>query len=192
MISDDIRQELFSYQDLEYRDFMLNLTPTIGREQLIGVRTPELRAMAKRVSKEADIETFLRDVPHRYFEENQLHSFIISGMKDYDACIEEVRKCLPYVDNWATCDQMNPKVFAKHRPELLGEIRTWLTSGETYAIRFAIRMLMNYFLEEDFDLCYPDLVAAVDSEEYYVRMMVAWYFATALAKQYEAIVPYIE
>ncbi len=189
---DDIRKNLLSMQDEKYRSIQVKLFPTVDPETVIGVRTPELRSYAKTLLKEEGISTFLSDFPHKYFDENQLHAFIISEIKDYDRCIEEVNRFLPYVDNWATCDQMSPKVFKKHRLQLLDQIRIWLKSDKTYMIRFAIGMLMEHYLDDDFDIRYPDMVAAIRSDEYYVNMMIAWYFATALAKQYEAILPFIE
>lgn len=192
MIIDEIRQELFEQQDVKYRDFQSRLTPTIAPETAIGVRTPQLRKMAKELSRREDIDIFLNDLPHSYFDENQLHAFVISAIKDYDRCLAEVDRFLPYVDNWATCDQMSPKVFRKHKAELLEPIRRWIASDETYTVRFGIGMLMEHYLNEDFDPAYPGMVAAVRSEEYYIRMMIAWYFATALAKQYDAVVPYLQ
>ena len=191
-IRKEIRDELFLLQDEKYRDFQAKLIPTVDSETVIGVRTPELRSYARRLVKREDISGFLADLPHRYFDENQLHAFIISEIKDYDGCMEEVDHFLPYVDNWATCDQMSPEVFRKQRAELLDHIRVWIRSDETYTVRFAIRMLMDHFLDGDFTEEYPEMVAAVRSDEYYLNMMIAWYFATALAKQYEAAVPYIE
>jgi len=192
MIVDRIREELFRLQDLKYREMQIRTIPTVKAEAIIGVRTPELRAMAKELSREEEIRVFLDELPHSYFEENQLHAFIISGMKDYSECLRQLERFLPYVDNWATCDQMSPKVFRKHRGELTGNIRRWIDSTETYTVRFGIGMLMEHYLEEDFDPAYPETVAGIRSEEYYVRMMIAWYFATALAKQYEAVIPFIE
>ena len=191
-IIEKIREELFSLQDVAYGDFQAKLMPTVPRETVIGVRTPALRKYAKALAKEKDISEFLLDLPHKYFEENQLHAFIISEEKNYEECIRQMNLFLPYVDNWATSDQKSPKVFAKHRQELLEEIKVWIASDKTYTIRFGIRMLMALYLEEDFDIQYAEMVAAVKSDEYYVKMMVAWYFATALAKQYEAVVPFIE
>ena len=188
----EIQDGLFRFQDEKYRNFQVKLMPTVESDTVIGVRTPELRKYAKQLVKREDISGFLIDLPHRYFDESQLHAFIISEMKDYDRCIEEVNHFLPYVDNWATCDQMSPKVFKKHRKDLLDHIRVWLQSDKTYTVRFAIGMLMEHFLDEDFNAEYPEMVAAVRSDEYYVNMMTAWYFATALAKQYGAVVPYIE
>ena len=189
---EDIRKELLELQDEKYRDFQIKLIPNINADSVIGVRTPELRKLAKRLLKEEDIQPFLEELPHKYFDENQLHAIMISGMKNYEACMEEVQRFLPYVDNWATCDQMSPRVFKKHRERLPEVIKGWISSGETYTVRFGIGMLMEHFLDEDFDQSYVEMVAAIRSEEYYVNMMIAWYFATALAKQYEKVVPYIE
>jgi len=192
MIKDDIRKELLSLQDKKYRDFQIKLIPTIDPETVIGVRTPELRKMAKEFSKRDDLAEFMGELPHKLFEENQLHAFILSGMKDYAECIKGLQAFLPFIDNWATCDQLSPKVFKKHKEELLPHIKEWLKSDDTYTLRFAIGMLMEHYLDEDFDIAYPETVAAVESEEYYVNMMRAWYFATALAKQYDAVLPFIE
>ena len=189
---EEIRKELFALQDEKYRAFQVKLFPTLDPETIIGVRTPDLRSYAKKLLKEEGISSFLSDLPHKYFDENQLHAFIVSEMKDYGRCIEEVSCFLPYVDNWATCDQMSPKVFKKHLPELLECIREWIGSGKTYTIRFAVGMLLEHYLDDAFDLKYPEIVASIRSSEYYVNMMIAWYFATALAKQYEAILPFIE
>ena len=192
MSPEEIRLELFRLQDKEYRDFQSKLIPTVDPKSMIGVRTPALRKLAKQLSKETDIAVYLDLLPHKYFDENQLHAFILSGIKDFSDCLAGVERFLPYVDNWATCDQMSPKVFRKHRPELLKAVRRWIASGQTYPIRFGIGMLMQHFLDEDFAPEYPELVAGICSKEYYVRMMIAWYFATALAKQYDSVLPYIE
>lgn len=192
MITDEIRASLFQLQDIKYRDFQSKLIPTADADKMIGVRTPELRRLAKQLGKQKDIGVFLSELPHQYFDEDQLHAFIISEIKDYERCMESVSAFLPYVDNWATCDQMSPKIFKKHRPELLVRIRDWITSGQTYTVRFAVGMLMEHFLDEDFAICYPEMVSEIRSEEYYINMMTAWYFATALAKQYDAVLPFIE
>ncbi len=192
MIIDEIREELFSHQDLKYRDMQIKILPNLEAESIIGVRTPDLRKYAKELAKRDDVQEFLEDLPHKYFDENQLHAFIISGMKDYENCIEEVERFLPYVNNWATTDQMSPKVFKKNKKELLKRINKWIKSKKTYTIRFAVGMLMEHFLDEDFDLKYPEMVAKLRSDEYYINMMIAWYFATALAKQYDVILPFIE
>lgn len=192
MISDEIRDELFKIQDIEYRDFNSKLIPTVKKEDMIGVRTPELRKYAKKLLKEEGVEDFLHSLPHKYFDENQLHAFIISEIKDFKLCIDELIIFLPYLDNWATCDQLSPKIFKKYRNDLLPHIYEWLKSDKTYTVRFGIGMLMEHFLDEDFKSEYPEMVAALRSEEYYINMMTAWYFATALAKQYESILPFIE
>ena len=192
MLTDEIQQNLFRLQDLKYRDFQSQLLPTISLDSVIGVRTPDLRDYAKRLVQGGGYEEFIEALPHLYFDENQLHAFIISGIKDYDRCIKEVCRFLPYVDNWATCDQMSPKIFKKHKKDLLSHIKMWVKSSEAYTVRFGIKMLMEHFLDEDFDLSFPETVAKIRSEEYYVRMMVAWYFATALAKQYDVILPFVE
>ena len=192
MIRDEIREELFRLRDVEYGIFQSKLIPTADPEIFIGVRTPALRSYAKTLAKRADVGEFLDQLPHHYFDENQLHAFIISELKDFARCMEEVNRFLPYVDNWATCDQMSPKVFKKHKGELLDQIGLWLTTKETYTIRFGIGMLMQHYLDEDFDLKYPEMVARIRSDEYYVNMMIAWYFATALAKQYDSILPFLK
>ena len=192
MITDEIRSELIKLQDPSYRDFQVNLIPTVAPEKIIGVRTPELRTLAKALSKRDDISVFLDDLPHSSFEENQLHAFILSVMKDAEACIKLVDKFLPYVDNWATCDQMSPKIFKKHKELLLGFVNEWIKSDHTYTRRFAIGMLMEHFLDDDFKTSYLTKVSKIRSDEYYVNMMIAWFFATALAKQYDYTVPYIE
>ena len=192
MINEEIREKLYDRQDLKYRDFQAKLIPGMEPEKMIGVRTPDLRKIAKQMVKREDIGEFLENLPHEFFDENQVHAFVISELKDYGRCVQGVERFLPFVDNWATCDQMSPKVFKKHRPELLDSIKEWIRSEHTYTVRFAVGMLMQHYLDEDFDPEYPEMVAEVQSEEYYIRMMIAWYFATALAKQYEAVLPYIE
>ncbi len=192
MITDEIREELFKLQDKKYRDFQSKLIPNINLDAVIGVRTPELRKLAKKFEKEKKISEFLNKLPHKYFDENQLHAFILSERKDYKKCIEELNIFLPFIDNWATCDQLSPKIFKKNKTDLLKEINKWISSTHTYTVRFGIGMLMQHFLDEDFDIKYPKTIAKIRSEEYYVNMMIAWYFATALAKQYDSIIPFIE
>ncbi|MBR3039675.1 MAG: DNA alkylation repair protein [Lachnospiraceae bacterium] len=192
MIIKEIKKALLKEQDLKYRELQLRTIPGLAPEAMVGVRTPILRNMAKEYAGREEIRVFLDDLPHETFDENQLHAFIISGMKDYDECMERLNIFLPYVNNWATCDQMSPKIFKKHKKELLKEIKGWLKSKYTYTIRFGIGMLMEHFLDEDYDIKYPEMVAKIRSEEYYINMMIAWYFATALAKQYESILPFIE
>ena len=188
----NIKDKLFEMQDLEYKAFHSRLMPTISPETIIGVRTPALRKFAKEIAKYDVVEDFIADLPHAFYEENNLHGFLVEGIKDFDKCLAEVDRFLPYVDNWATCDMMRPKVFKKNPEALLVKIDEWITSGRTYTVRYGIGMLMTYFLEEHFDVIYVDKVAAVESDEYYVKMMVAWYFATALAKQWDAVIPFIE
>ena len=188
----NIKEELFKLQDKKYRDFQIKLIPTVNSDDVIGVRTPELRKYAKRIIKEKNYKAFLRSLPHKYFDENQLQAFIISELKDYDECISYIDKFLPYIDNWATCDQMSPKIFKKHHDKLSDQIKVWIKSKETYTIRFGIGMLMQHYLDDDFNIEYLKLVANIRSKEYYVNMMIAWYFATALAKQYKSTILFIE
>lgn len=192
MLTDEIKKELFGLQDTKYRDFQARLIPTVPDSAIIGVRTPLLRKLAKQMAKRDGIDLFLDQLPHQYFDENQLHAFIISDIRDFGQCVDQVGRFLPYIDNWATCDQLSPKVFKKNRQELLSYIKGWITSGQTYVVRFAIGMLMGHFLDEGFDIAYLEMVAKVHSEEYYINMMAAWYFATALAKQYDAALPFLE
>lgn len=191
MTTEELRERLFSLQDGKFRDFQCKLIPNIPPESIIGVRTPELKKLAKEISG-GNTEDFLAQLPHRYFEENQLHAFLISGMKDFDECIRRLEEFLPYVDNWATCDQMSVKAFKKHTGELIEHIRRWISSGRTYTVRFGIGCLMSFYLDGEFREEYLEMAAGVRSEEYYVNMMTAWYFATALAKQYDSALPYIE
>ena len=192
MKRDEIIRELFRLQDKDYALLQAKIIPNIASEKIIGVRTPALRTFAKTLYKDSDIEDFLSGVPHQYFDEDQLHAFVISLEKDFDRCITRVDAFLPYIDNWATCDQLSPKVFKKNPEKLLPFIQTWIKSDRTYTVRFAIGMLMQHFLNENFDTKYVDMVAEIRSKEYYINMMIAWYFATALAKQYESVLPYIE
>ncbi len=191
MDNNEIIKRLNALQDTKYRDFQSKLIPDTKAE-FIGVRTPELRKLAKELIKEGKTDSFLSVLPHKYFDENQLHAFIISGIKDFDMCVKEVERFLPYVDNWATCDQMSPKVFKKEKKVLLPYINKWLKSGKTYTVRFGMGMLMQHFLGEDFAVEYAEKVACVKSDEYYIKMMQAWYFATALAKNYDEVLPFIE
>lgn len=187
-----IQTHLFNLQDLAYRDFQCRLMPTVAPESVIGVRTPYLRAYAKELAGSEAAAAFLRALPHAYYEENNLHGFLIEKIKDFDACIAALNAFLPYINNWATCDSVSPSVFKKHPEELLREIRRWLGSDHTYTVRFAIGMLMRFYLDEHFSPEYPKWIAAIRTQEYYVNMMIAWYFATALAKQYDTILPYLE
>ena len=187
-----ITEKLFSVQDMKYRQFHSKLMPTVAPEVIIGVRTPELRKLAKMIAGTPVAEAFLKELPHHYYEENNLHGFLLEAIKDFEDCITALNEFLPYVDNWATCDMMSPKVLKKHPEKLYEWVKIWISSGETYTIRFGVNMLMKYYLDDTFLTEYPDMVASIQSEEYYVKMVIAWYFATALAKQYEAIVPYLE
>ena len=188
----DIQQELFALQDLSYRDFHAKLMPTVDKARVIGVRTPKLRAFAKEFGKTEEAKEFLKVLPHQYYEENNLHGLLIEQIKDYPTLIGELNRFLPCIDNWATCDLLTVRVVKKHLDTFTEEVERWLASDHTYTIRFGIGMLMRYYLEEHFSLEYPEKVAKIRSEEYYVNMMRAWYFATALAKQYEAIFPFLE
>ncbi len=192
MNREEIVAELFRMRDKAYAAMQAKIIPTMEPDRIIGVRTPELRAFAKALSGEEGAEAFLADLPHPFFDEMQLHAFLISLEKDFDKCLAEMEAFLPHIDNWATCDQLSPRAFKKEPEKLLPHIRKWLRSEKPYTVRFAIGMLMQHFLDERFRPEYAVLVASVRSEEYYVRMMAAWYFATALAKQYEASLPYLE
>ncbi len=187
-----VQARLFELQDLKYRDFHSKLMPTVPKEKIIGVRVPELRKFAKEFGKTEDAKVFLEILPHEYYEEDNLHAFLIEQIKDFDECILTLDNFLLYVDNWATCDMMTPKIFKKNTAQLLPKIEEWLISDYTYQVRFAIGMLMKFYLDENFDEKYLCLVAGVKSEEYYINMMIAWYFATAMAKQWEKALPYIE
>ena len=188
----ELQEKLFELQDIKYRDFHSKLMPGINKETVIGIRVPVLRKFAKEFAKTPEAELFLQQLPHRFYEENNLHMMLITGMKDYLKCMKEVQRFLPYIDNWATCDFPEPKCFRKNKEAVLAKICEWLESSETYTIRYGIGMLMRLFLDEDFSPEYLKLVADVQSQEYYVNMMIAWYFATALAKQWEETVPYME
>lgn len=183
---------LFALQDQDYREFHSRLMPTVEKSKVIGVRTPELRKLAKDLRGTQEAEEFLKALPHTYYEENNLHGFLLEYIRDYDTCIEALNRFLPYVDNWATCDMMSPKCLKKHLPALYEQCKLWIAGGEAYTVRFAVNMLMKYYLDDNFQPEYPELVASITSDEYYVKMVVAWYFATALAKQYDAVLPYFE
>lgn len=187
-----ITEKLFELADTKYRDFQANLLPTVDKATIIGVRTPALRKLAKEMAGSAKAAAFMLELPHTYYDENQLHTFLLSACKDYDICMEQIEAFLPYIDNWATCDQLSPKILQKNPEDLLLHIKKWLASKHTYTIRFGMKMLMSFYLEAKFQPEYLAWVAGVQSQEYYVKMMVAWYFATALAKQYDAAIPYLE
>jgi len=186
-----IRKDLSHLQDLKYKDFHCRLIPTVDPETVIGVRAPALKAYAKSLYN-TDVSAFLDDLPHKYYDENNLHGLLVMNIRDYHECIAALDSFLPFVDNWATCDLLRPVSFKKHRTELLEEIKRWLASEHTYTIRFGLEMLMTHFLDEDFKPEYLDWAASIKSKEYYVNMMLAWYFATALAKQWDAAIGYIE
>lgn len=186
-----IQTQLFSLQDSGYRDFHAKLIPTVSLDRIIGVRTPALRKLAKSFAKTPEAAAFLRELPHTYYEENNLHGFILETFRDFDLLIGELDRFLPYVDNWATCDTMSPKLFHTHREALLPHIRRWLEAPDVYTVRFAVGTLMTHYLDDAFSPEYPALAASIQSEEYYINMMIAWYFATALAKQYDAVLPYL-
>lgn len=187
----NFQERLFALQDLSYRDFQAKLIPTLDPEIVIGVRTPALRKLARELAKEEDVQPFLDALPHRYYDENNLHAFLIELCKDFDRTIALLDAFLPFVDNWATCDLCSPKCFAKHLPALFPHIQRWIASGQTYTIRFGLETLMRYYLDSAFQPSYLELAASVRSEEYYVKMMVAWFFATALAKQFDAALLYL-
>ena len=187
-----VREELLALCDEKNADFLARLIPNLPPESILGGRTPELRSLARRLRGTEDAARFLEELPHALLEENQLHAFLIAEIRDYARCLRELERFLPFVDNWATCDGLRPKVFQRHRAELIEPVKRWIDSGETYTVRFGLGMLMTHYLDADFRPEYLDWAASVRSEEYYVNTMVAWYFATALAKQYEAALPYIE
>lgn len=188
----NVQTRLFELQDLKYRDFHAKLMPTVNKEKIIGVRTPALRVFAKKYGKTDEAKEYLQILPHQYYEENNLHGLLIEQIKDYDICLEELERFLPYIDNWATCDMLAVKVVKNHLDTFIDEVYRWMESDHAYTIRFGISMLMRYYLEDAFQMEYPEKVAQIRSEEYYVNMMRAWYFATALAKQYDKILPFIE
>ena len=187
-----LEEQLLSMQDIPYRDFQRKLIPNIAPETIIGVRTPQLRHLARTLRGTREAADFMAALPHRYFEENQVHAFLIAQEKDFGTCLALVNNFLPYVDNWATCDQLSPKALKTDLPRLLNSIRVWLASDHPYTVRFGVNCLMQGYLGDAFDPAQLEMVAALRQEDYYVRMGVAWYFATALALQYDAALPYIE
>lgn len=191
-IISSLHEKLFELQDTEYRDFHAKLIPGVPKEKIIGIRIPILRKFAKEYVKTADAQEFIKILPHEYYEENNLHMFIIAAIRDYDSCVAETERFLPFVDNWATCDMSLPKSFSKNKKDILKHAKIWIDSGETYTVRYGIGVLMTLFLDDDFDPEYLKTVASVRSGEYYVNMMIAWYFATALAKQWDETIPFIE
>ncbi len=187
----EVQVKLFENIDEKFKEFHSSLVPNLDKDTIIGVRTPILRELAKEIARD-DAKEFLENLPHKYYEENNVHAFVIALIKDFDKCIKEIDKFLPYVDNWATCDGLRPKVFAKNKDKLLAKIKEWIKSDKVYTIRFAIEMLMVHFLDDDFDPKNHTLVLEVTNQDYYVKMMKAWYFATALAKQYDKSVFVLE
>lgn len=187
-----IERMLFELKDEEYAKFQSRLTPSVAPNLFIGVRVPDIRKLAKQLKDEKIKEEFMHELPHKYYDENMLHAALVTEIKDYEKAIAETERFLPYVDNWAVCDTMSPKVFKKHKEELLLKIREWTDSEEAYTIRFGVEMLMSHYLDDDFKPEYLEIPAKVKSEEYYVNMMIAWFFATALAKQWGDVIPYIE
>lgn len=192
MTNNEIREHILSLADESYKTFHSKLMPTVDSSKIIGVRTPALRKFAMVVYKSAEYRDFLADLPHKYYEEDNLHGFLIEKIKDFDECIVELEKLLPHIDNWATCDMLRPKVLKNEPEKLFGYIRKWLKSDEVYIVRYAIGCLLSYYLDENFNREHLALVADVRSEEYYINMMISWYFATALAKQYDSAVVYLE
>ena len=188
----DVRKRLFEMQDTGYRDFHARLIPTVEKEKIIGIRTPILRKFAKEFGKTEESELFLKVLPHQYYEENNLHGLLIEQIRDYDKCLEELERFLPFIDNWATCDSPLPKCFDKNKEDILERAKKWIAADTTYVKRYGMGVMMRLFLDEDFKEEYIQLVAGVKSEEYYVNMMIAWYMATALAKQWDAAIPYIQ
>lgn len=185
-----LQEELFAMQDLDYRDFHSRLMPNIDKDKIIGIRTPQLRKFAAEFSKREESREFLNTLPHEYYEENNLHAFLLEKQNDYDTAVAETDRFLPYVDNWATCDMFMPKVFKKNREKLMTQIDIWLKSDKTYTVRYALGLLMKLYLDDGFEPEYLEKAAKIKSDEYYVNMMIAWFFATALAKQYESAIIY--
>ena len=186
-----ITEQLFALQDLEYNQFHSKLMPTINPDVIIGVRTPKLRKFTKEIKHSTEVEEFLRELPHHYYEENNLHGFLIEKIQDFDKAVNALETFLPYIDNWATCDMLSPKIFAKNKEKLLPYIQKWLTSSHTYTVRYGIVSLMRHYLDADFRSEYLEMVAHISSDDYYIRMAMAWFFAEALLKQYETALPYL-
>ena len=191
-MKNDIVKSLYALQDTVYGDFSAKLIPNVSRDCFIGVRTPQLRKIAKDMVKSGQYKDFISYLPHKYFEENQLHAFILSEIRDFDMVLKEIERFLPFVNNWATCDQMSPRVFNKNLGVVEKYVRKWIRSKDVYTVRFAIKTLMQYWLDSEFDIKYTDMVANIKSKEYYINMMRAWYFATAIAKQFDEILPYFQ
>ena len=192
MSNQTIKKKLLSFQDLGYKEFHSKLMPTIDKERIIGVRVPIIRKYAKELFKSGNYVNFLNDLPHYYYEENNLHAFIIEQIEDYNLCILEIERFLPFIDNWATCDMLTPKCFNKNKIDLYNKIKSWIKSNDVYAVRYAIKTLMTFYLDKDFKLEQLELIQSIKSEEYYIKMAIAWYMATALAKQYDSAIKVIK
>ncbi|MBQ7128761.1 MAG: DNA alkylation repair protein [Clostridia bacterium] len=188
----NIQNELFAKQDKKYKEFNQKLIPTVENERIIGIRTPEMRKFAKQLKDIPESQEFLKVLPHYYFEENNLHAFLIEQIKDFDECLQEVERFLPFIDNWGTCDSLKPPVFKKNHAKLLPKVKEWIKSDNTYTVRFAIVSLMSYFLDDDFTPDMLNLVIGAVCDEYYINMAVAWYFSFALIKQYDTAVTVFE
>ena len=186
----EIQRRLFAMQDLNYKSFQCGLMPTVDADTVIGVRTPALRKLAKEIKGTPEASDFLVCLPHVYYEENNLHGFLLCGEKDFDQCIQALDEFLPHVNNWATCDSLRPEIFKGHLDDLLPHIERWIASDHPYTVRFAVKMLMDFYLDEVFLTKYPRMAASVSSDEYYVKMMIAWYFAEALVRQWDQVIPY--
>ena len=193
-LEEQVRQDLFEMRDAKYQEFQSSLMPTMDGKKVIGVRIPQIRAYVRELRKRKDWRDYLKILPHEYYEENNVHAFLIASMRDYDECIEALDAFLPYVDNWSTCDAMSPKIFKNHLPELLEPVKRWMASGKTYTVRFGIEMLMKFYLGDAFVPEYLEWVGnlQVNPDDYYLNLIVAWYFSAALAKQWDAAIPWIE
>ena len=187
-----VQHTLFCMQDKKYREFQASLIPTVDKDDIIGVRVPALRKFAKQMFSGKDKDAILEELPHKYYEENNLHGYMLELIYDFDECIFRTEEFLHYIDNWATCDTVRPKVFAKNTDRLMPYIEKWLDSGKIYTVRYAVGQLMSNYLDLGFDISHPERLCSLDLSEYYISMMVAWYFATALAKRYDDILPYLE
>ncbi len=192
MTTTEIREKLFSLADEDYKAFHSKLMPTVDSDKIIGVRTPVLRKFANELFKSAEYKDFICDLPHKYYEEDNLHGFLIGKIKDFDECLAQTGRLLPYIDNWATCDMLRPKALKSEPEKLMKHIREWLKSDKVYTVRYAIGCLLSFYLDENFSEEHLSLVAGIKSDEYYINMMIAWYFATALSKQYDSSICYIE
>ena len=189
---EDVRKYLFENADESYRNFTANLNPIVDKNDIIGVRVPVIRTLAKKLRNTELAEKFMSSTPHRYLEENHLHGFLIESVKDFDEALAMTEDFLPYIDNWATCDGFRPKVFRKNLPAVYEKIKEWIKSDHTYTVRYAVGLLNSFFLDDAFENEHLSLVSGIKSDEYYINMMIAWYFATALSKQYDSAVKIIE